>query len=348
MRIAFVVNDVDTEHPKATTTLLAQSAQRAGHRVHLIGVRELTCRSDGHVVGIARQAPSGNKRSEKTFIESMQGRDAPREEISTEDLDVMWLRYNPTEEVGETAWAREAGVLIGGVAVAAGVLVLNHPFRLPHAMSKIYLMHLPADARPPTAVTRSLAEVQRFREEHGGRVVLKPLEGHGGQDVFLVEEDGANIKQLMETIGRTGYVMVQPYLEEASEGDVRLFLMNGRPLEVDGVYAAMRRRGEEGDFRSNISAGGTPEAAQPDERALRLAELLRPRLVADGMFFVGLDIIGDRLVEVNTISSGALRAAGLLHDVDFGAVVIEAIERKVRYKDQYRGRLGNRELATLD
>lgn len=348
MRIAFVVNDVDTEVATATSTLLAYAADRAGHRVHLVGVRELTCRPDGHLAAQARAAPGGGKRSLDTFLEAVQGRDAPREEITTADLDVIWLRYNPAEEVGENAWAYDAGVLLGQVAMQRGVLVLNHPFSLHHAMTKLYLMHLPPEARPPTLVTRSLDEVRRFHDEQGGRIVLKPLDGYGGADVFLVEEEGANLKQLMETLGRQGYVVAQSFLEEAHEGDVRLFLVNGRPLQVEGRYAAIRRRGAEGDFRSNLSAGGSAEQVDPDERMLELAELVRPRLVHDGLFFVGLDIVGDRLVELNTISAGGLRAAGRLQEVDFGAAVIEAVARKVAHRERYGLAISNREMATLD
>lgn len=348
MRIAFVVNDVDTEHPRAATTVLALAADRAGHRVHMIGVRELTCFPDGHIGGIARAAPGGGKRTGRTFLATVQGRDAPRERITTADLDVIWLRYNPSEETGENAWAQDAGILLGQVAMRQGVLVLNHPFSIHHAMNKLNLMHLPEDARPPMMVTRQVDEVRRFHESHGGKIVLKPLMGYGGADVFLVNEDAANLTQLMETLGRDGYVVVQPYLPAATEGDVRLFLVNGRPLAIDGRYAALHRQGAEGDFRSNISAGGSVSRADVDERCLHLAELVRPRMVSDGLFFVGLDVVGDRLVEVNAISAGGLNAADVLEDRDFSGAVIEAVARKVRYRERYGLSIPNRVLATME
>ncbi|MEX0892563.1 MAG: glutathione synthase [Gemmatimonadota bacterium] len=348
MRITFVVNDVDTEHPRAATTVMALAADRAGHRVHMIGVRELTCFPDGHVGGVARAAPGGGKRTGRTFLKTVQGPDAPREPITTADLDVLWLRYNPSEEVGDNAWAQDAGILFGQVAMRQGVLVLNHPFSIHHSMNKLNLMHLPEDARPRMLVTRQIEEVRRFHGENGGRIVLKPLMGYGGADVFLVEEDAANLVQLMETLGRDGYVVVQSYLPDASEGDVRLFLVNGRPLEIDGRYAAVHRKGAEGDFRSNISAGGKVSRADVDERCLRLAELVRPRMVSDGLFFVGLDIVGDRLVEVNAISAGGLNAADVLEERDFSGAVIEAVARKVRYRERYGMSIPNRVLATME
>lgn len=348
MKICFVVNDVDTEHPRAATTALALAADRAGHRVHLIGVKELTCYQDGHVGGVMRRAPGGGKRANHTFLEAVQGKDAPRERVTTADLDVIWLRYNPSEEVGEDAWAQDAGILFGEVAMRQDVLVLNHPFSIHHSMNKLNLMHLPEDARPPMIVTRSIEAVKAFQKEHGGKIVLKPVMGYGGSDVFLVEEDGHNLPQLMETLGRDGYIVVQPFLPAASEGDIRLFLVNGRPLQIDGRYAAVHRKGKDGDFRSNISAGGSVARAEVDERCLRLAELVRPRMVSDGLFFVGLDIVGDRLVEVNAISSGGLNAAGILEERDFAGAVIEAVARKVRYRENYGMSIPNRVLATME
>lgn len=348
MRIAFVVNDVDTEHPRAATTALALAADRAGHRVHMIGVRELTCFPDGRVGGVARVAPGGGKRTGKTFLEAVQGDEAPREPINTDDLDVLWLRYNPSEEIGEDAWAQDAGILFGQVAVRADVLVLNHPFSIHHAMNKLNLMHLPEDARPPTLVTRQIDEVRRFHEEHDGKIVLKPLMGYGGSDVFLVEEDAANLIQLMETLGRDGYVVVQAYLPAAMKGDVRLFLVNGRPLKIEGRYAAIHRTGAPGDFRSNLSTGGSISRAEVNEDCLRLAELVGPRMVSDGLFFVGLDIVGDRLVEVNVISAGGLAAANDLEERDFSGAVIEAVARKVRYREHYGRTIPNEVLATME
>ena len=129
---------------------------------------------------------------------------------------------------------------------------------------------------------------------------------------------------------------------------VSLFLMNGKPLVVDGKFAAVRRVNPPGDFRSNMTAGGKPAKARITDRELRLAEAIGPRLVADGLFLVGIDIVGDRIVEINTISPGGLNIAGKLEGVNFGDAVIEAIERKVRYRGEYGLSLTNRQLASMD
>src|SRR5690606_6474913 len=127
----------------------------------------------------------------------------------------------------------------------------------------------------------------------------------------------ANLRQIVESLAREGYIVAQEYLPDATSGDTRLFLFNARPLQVDGHYAALRRVNENGDFRSNLTAGGRPRKAEITDRMLEIAEIVRPRLLADGIFDVGLDIVGDKLVEINAMSAGGLNAAGELEGVDF-------------------------------
>jgi len=346
MRIGFVVNDVDTEVPTAATVLMAWSAATLGHEVFLIGVGDLTYRTDGTIAAEARPAPEAT--DQKRFIEAVQGRDAPRERLVCTDLDVLWLRYNPAEGEGDALWERDAGMAFGQLAMHHGVIVLNHPYTLSFAVNKSYLLHFPEWVRPRTIITRNVGEILDFYRKEKKSIVLKPMHGYGGKDVYLLREDTSNLKQIVETITRSSYVIAQEYLPEAKKGDVRFFLVNGRPLLVDGKYAALRRVGASGDFRSNMSAGGKPRAVRVTERMLEIARAVAPRIIADGLFFVGLDIVGDRLVEINTISTGGLNAASKLAGTNFGIEVIRAIERKVEYRRAYGPRLTNRELATMD
>ncbi len=348
MRILFVVNNVDTEVDRAATTVLATAASRLGHDVFMAGVRELEYFIDGRIGATARPGPGSDVESQQAFLDAVQGEKAPRRVISTEDLDVIWLRYNPSEEVHENAWAQNAGILFGQAALEHGVVVLNHPYSLSWAIDKMYFQQFPEAVRPKAIITRSYERVAEFHETHGRRIVVKPLSGYGGSDVFLVGEDAGNLRQIVEAVRRSGYALAQEYLPAATEGDTRLFLVNGKPLEVDGKYAAVRRLTVPGDFRSNMSAGGKPELPNVDEAMLRLASIVGPKLVKDGIFFAGLDIVGDKLVEINTISAGGLNIAGKLQERDFGTPVIEAIERKVFYKQHYREHIRNIELATLD
>ncbi|MFT5302924.1 MAG: glutathione synthase, partial [Mariniblastus sp.] len=130
-------------------------------------------------------------------------------------------------------------------------------------------------------------------------------------------------------------------------GDTRLFLMNGIPLQHKGKYAAFRRVRTGDDIRSNIHAGGKLRRAELCDMDFRLAEMVRPRLVEDGMFLVGLDIVGDKLMEINVFSPGGFGSAQKFEKVNFTHAVLESLQRKVDYMKYYRRNFSNVELATL-
>jgi hypothetical protein len=147
--------------------------------------------------------------------------------------------------------------------------------------------------------------------------------------VFIVERDGKNLNQMVEAITRNGFVMAQEFLPAAKDGDTRFFMVNGEPLVVDGNIAALRRVSATEDFRSNMSAGGKPKKARVTDRMLELASIVGPKLKRDGIFFAGLDIVGDKIVEINTISTGGLNITSVLEKTDFPSEVIRLVARKV-------------------
>lgn len=348
MKIGFLVNDVDTERPSAATTVIAHAAASMGHEAFMIGVGELTYDSAKGIRAVGRLTPEGQELAQPEWLARVQSDEADRVPVAAKDLDVLYLRYNPGENPGQHPWEADSGIVFGQAAVLEGTVVLSDPFTLAHAVNKMYLEHLPEEVRPRTIITRSYEEIVRFHEQQGGRIVLKPLEGYGGQDVYLVKEDADNLAQIVESLARSSYVIAQEFLEAAADGDTRLFLFNGKPLLHEGKYAAVKRVNETGDFRSNMSLGGRPHRAEITPRMLEIAEIVRPRLVADGIFDAGLDIVGDKLVEINTISSGGLNAASKLEGVSFGEPVVRMIERKVAYRQRYGQQLRNRALATMD
>ena len=123
--------------------------------------------------------------------------------------------------------------------------------------------------------------------------------------------------------------------------------MNGVPLQIDGKYAALRRVASPDDIRSNIHAGGTAEAVEIGDTELQVAELIRPKLIADGMFLVGIDIVGDKILEVNVFSPGNLGSCSRLAGVDFSVPIVNALERKVQIASQYQHAFDNKHLAML-
>ncbi|HLV25933.1 MAG TPA: glutathione synthetase [Gemmatimonadales bacterium] len=337
MRICFVVNDIGTERAEFTTTRLAVTALAMGHESWYVDVGDFAYDPDATIAVRARSAPRQKYSSRENFLQALQGDKAVKERLHLNDVDVLLLRNDPAEDALERPWAAQSGVVFGRRASRQGVIVLNNPQGLSRAMNKMYFQDFPEEVRPRTLITRDRDDIKEFAREQGGTIVLKPLQGSGGQNVFLVRpDDGSNLNQMIEAISRDGYVVAQEYLSEAVDGDSRVFMMNGLPLMTKGKYAGVRRIRSEGDMRSNVHAGGSIAPLKMDDRIMRIAEIIRPKLVMDGMFLVGLDIVGDKLMEVNVFSPGGLGSAQEFEKVDFTRTVIEALERKVSYAAQYR------------
>lgn len=347
MKIAFLVNDLATEQPEFATTGLAMSAIARDHDAWYLDIEGFAYDPDEALRARAVRLPSKRFRKPESFLDALRTEAEP-ERIDLGELDVLMLRNDPAQDLEERPWAQSVGTIFGELVGRRGVIVLNDPGGLSKAFNKLYFQHFPPEVRPQTLVTRDIDEIRNFVTGHEGHAVLKPLQGSGGQAIFLVRpDDAANLNQMIEAVMRDGYVVVQEYLREAAKGDTRLWLMNGRPLEVDGEYAAFRRVNDSDDMRSNMSVGGKSVEATVDDTMLALAEKVRPKLVQDGMFLVGLDVVGDKLMEVNVFSPGGLTSAGRLNDRDFATAIVKAIEQKVEYRDKYPESLSNVELAMM-
>ena len=346
MRIAFLINSFETEKHTYTTTRLALAAHKAGHDVLYLSVEDFICDPD-ETMRVRVRRPGGTYKTIKTFWAGV-SEDGEEERMPVEAIDAMLLRNDPADDAGGRPWAQSAGIVFGQMAARRGVIVLNDPEGLAKAVNKVYFQRFPEAVRPKTLVTRHSDDVRQFIEDHGGDAIIKPFQGSGGEGVFVVRHgDHANLNQIIDAVCANGYMVVQEFLEAAAGADTRMFLLNGEPLQRDGVYAALRRVGAEGDIRSNISAGGSAEVAEIGERELEIADMVRPQLVQDGMFMVGLDIAGGILLEVNVFSPGGLGGIEQLTGVDFAPDVIEAVQRKVDARQRYTQHFSNATLATL-
>ena len=348
MKLGFVVNNIKTEESGYSTTRLGMTAVNQGHEVWVMGVGDMAYDVDEKIRANARSVSKSSYKSTGVYLAELQGPKAKSQRITIDDLDILMLRNDPSQDTGDRAWAQSSGINFGRIAMRHGVIVLNDPNGLAKAMNKTYFQLFPQEVRPKTVITRSRDEIKEFVKEQGGNAVLKPLQGSGGAGVFLVRpEDKANLNQMIDSLVRDGYVIAQEYLPAAAEGDTRLFLMNGRPLRYKGKYAAFRRVRSGDDMRSNIHAGGKLREAEIGESALRLAKIVRPKLVQDGMFLVGLDIVGDKLMEINVFSPGGLGSAQKFTKVNFNNAVVEALEHKVECMGYYRRNFDNIDMATL-
>jgi glutathione synthase len=348
MRIGFMVNDIYTEKAGYTTSRLAVTAINRGHQVWVIGAGDFDYDLDERIHAHALSAPKSKYKTTNTYIKDLHSDKVKRERIVVDDLDVLFLRNDPSTDTGSRFWAQMPGVIFGRAATRRGVIVLNDPDGLAKAMNKMYFQLFPEEVRPRTIITRDREEVRRFAKAEGDHIILKPLQGSGGSGVFMVRKDDmSNLNQIVEAVSRDGYVIAQEYLPDATEGDMRLFLMNGLPLRYKGKYAAFRRIRSGDDIRSNIHAGGRLAHADVTDNHLRVAEIVRPKLVQDGMFLVGLDIVGNKLMEINVFSPGGLGSAQNFEKVNFSIPVITALEKKVQYMTYYRRNFDNVEMSTL-
>jgi glutathione synthase len=216
------------------------------------------------------------------------------------------------------------------------------------AQNKLYFQSFPEIVRPATLISKSIDEIRAFVEEQPGGVVVKPLQGSGGRNVFKVgSTEDANLNQIVEAVAEEGYLIAQSYIPAATAGDVRLFMMNGVPLERDGKVAALRRVPAEGEMRSNLHVRGKAQKAAVTDDMLAIADLVRPKLIHDGLFLVGLDLVGDKILEVNVFTPGGLYSICKLQRTNFAETVIVALEKKLAIRSAFGDAIPNRALATL-
>jgi glutathione synthase len=240
--------------------------------------------------------------------------DEKRTELSA--FDVILLRQDPPFDL---AYITTTHVL---ERVHPKTLVVNDPASVRNAPEKILVTEFP-DLMPPTLVTRDRSEIQLFRKEHGD-VVMKPLYGHGGASVFRVHPEDQNFGSLFDIFATTWREpwVIQKFLPEVARGDKRIIL-------VDGVYAgAVNRVPAADDLRSNMVRGGKAEAADLTPREKEICERIGPTLKKLGLLFVGIDVIGDWLTEINVTSPTGIRAIARTGGPDVAAAIWDAIEKK--------------------
>lgn len=324
--LGIVVNEISKESPIYSTTQLALAALRRGHRVSYIELGDFCHSPTGEArVHLRPLAPAAYANGEELLRAVLA---SPPRSVEHDALDVLFLRYDPAGEIQNRPWAQFAGVQFAQLFSRQGVLVLNDPFTLSGAVSKLYFEGFPAWIRPRTLISRDRSEIKAFIREQGNVAVLKPLQGSGGSNVFLVERDSRNVNQIMDAISRDGYIVAQEYLPRAAT-DTRVLMLDGEPLTCGGFVCAMHRIGAPDDLRSNLHAGGYVDACELTEEELAIIAAVRPKLVDDGLFLVGLDIADGKLMEVNAFSPGGLGCGEMLYGVSFCGAVIEAIERKI-------------------
>ncbi len=348
MRIGFVINDMETEKAGYTTLRVAMAAVNRGHEVWFVNVGDFAFDRDEKIHAWARTTSGKKYKTTASYLKILRSEKTGLERITIDDLDILMLRNDPGDEDDRRTWAKAAGIIFGNVALRSGVIVLNDPTALAGALDKMYNQLLPRDIRPKTLISCDRQEIKSFVHDQGGSAVLKGFQGAGSQEVFLVTEGNrANLNQMIDAIAHYGYVVVQQYLPAAERGSVRMFLMNGEPLRYKGKYAAFQwvRTGE--GMRANIHEPGATEPVKLTDTHFHIAEAVRPRLVQDGMFLAGLEIIDDKLIDIDVFSPGGLGTAQTFEKTNFSEAIVRALEHKVDYMAYYRRQFDNVDMATL-
>jgi len=329
VRVCFVVNNVKTQRATYTTLHLAYEAQRRGHDVWFLGTDEFSLADDGRVLGKCARPRRVHYKSPRRYCKALTAEDCPTEEVVLSELDVVFLRNNPN--VGHEEGPRENPALDFGRRIRRhGVLVINDPDGLLRAGSKMYLAGFPQELRPRTLISRHIDTVKDFLRELDGPAILKPLAGFGGKNVFYVRRGQvSNLNQMIGAVRKQGHIMAQEYLPAVARGDKRVLLLRGEPIRQEGHVAAYKRMRPKDDIRNNMHVGGTRKRCGFSEAEQRICDLLKPRLIADGLYFVGVDLVGDKVLEINVFAPGGIHNIDQLYKTNVSAVVIDDLERRV-------------------
>ena len=291
-----------------STFALMLEAERRGHALYHYTPNRLALR-DGRV----------EARIEPVHVRDLKGDHFsldPGEIADLSGMDVVLLRQDPPFDM---AYITTTHLL---ERIHPGTLVVNDPAHVRNAPEKLFVTEFP-ELMPPTLITRDAEEIRRFRKEHGD-IIIKPLYGNGGAGVFRITEGDQNLAALLEifaTAFREPHV-VQRYLPAVRKGDKRIILIDGE------VAGAINRVPAEGESRSNMHVGGRPEPTELTERERLICATIAPELRRRGFIFVGIDVIGDFLTEINVTSPTGIREVRRFGGADIAALFWDAVEAK--------------------
>ncbi len=303
MKQLFVLDPIKhINHEKDSSAALMEAVDRAAIEVWICTPADL--QANGNKAGVI-----ANKVLPKPWINL----EKPQN-IALNQFACIWMRKDPPVD---EAFLYATHLL--EVAEREGVLVLNKPSSLRAWNEKLGALRF-SKLMAPTLVASRVDQLRKFAEDHE-EVVLKPLGGKGGQGVVRIANNSPGIQALLELVTSQEClpVMMQKFLPEVREGDKRILLINGQPL------GAINRKPKAGDFRSNLALGGEAEATELTNREKEICEELAPSLKKEGLFFVGIDVIGGMLSEINVTSPTGIREVENLMQIPLADQVIKCL-----------------------
>ena len=311
MRVAFQMDPIEGVDPFADSSFrLALEAQTRGWAIFVYGPDSLAY-WDGRVTATGNWVTLRQEKGNHVDV-------GPPEEVDLTTLDVVWLRQDPPFDM---SYITTTHILD---RIKDQTLVVNDPTWVRNWPEKLMILDFP-ELMPPTAIARDLNTLKRFREAHSD-VILKPLYGNGGAGVFRLKPGDSNLNSLHELfsgINREPLIM-QKFLPDVSAGDKRVILVDGEPV------GAINRVPAEGETRSNMHVGGRPEPVALTDRDREICAIIGPRLKKHDQIFVGIDVIGPYLTEINITSPTGIQELERFDGTNAAALIWDAIDQRLK------------------
>lgn len=325
MKIAFLMDRLEPIDPmKETTSHLMYECNQRGHTVYFLEPHDIYIRGYEVVArmrNITVPTDLTMKKYWRSAIKCLKKDDLIFETVT--ELDALFLRKNPPLNYQAMEFLSPVNDRVFMINSTNGQILGN---------SKLYALNFPGII-PMTHVSRDPKRLKKIIDDFGGAMVVKPLQRYGGEGVIKVSiRDQENLNSLINYYVK-GYedyparepIMVQEFLEGVKkDGDIRILLLNGE------ILGAMRRKPMKGDFRTNVHAGARVFKHNVTKKEKEICRVIQDRLIKDGLYFVGIDVIGDKLVEINCVSPGGIPRINKLDRVKLEAKVIDFVERKVK------------------
>jgi glutathione synthase len=310
MKIAFQMDPIEDVDINADSTFrLAEEAQNRGHDLYVYTPNDLTF-NRGKIIAKVRPIRLKRKIGDHVNFGAV-------ELLALSEFDVIWLRQDPPFDMGYITTTHLLDL------IGKKTLIVNNPFWVRNLPEKLLVLEFP-DLIPETVISRDLEEIKRFKNEFKD-IIIKPLYGNGGAGIFRLREDDKNLTSLHELFSNMSSepLIAQAFLPDVKKGDKRIILVDGEPV------GAINRVPKAGETRSNMHVGGKAEPAKLSQRDREICRSIGPILKNRGQVFVGIDVIGDYLTEINVTSPTGIQELERFDKVNIAEMIWHAVEKKV-------------------
>ena len=311
MKIAFQMDPIEYVDINADSTFrLAEEAQNRGHDLYVYTPNDLTF-NRGKVAAKVRSISLKRKAGDHVNFGAV-------EILDLSEFGVIWLRQDPPFDMGYITNTHLLDL------VAQETLIVNNPFWVRNLPEKLLVLEFP-DLIPDTVISRDLDEIKEFKREFKD-IIVKPLYGNGGAGIFRLKEDDKNLTSLHELFSNMSSepLIAQAFLPDVRNGDKRIILVDGSPV------GAINRLPKAGEIRSNMHVGGKAEPAKLSQRDREICRAIGPTLKNKGQVFVGIDVIGDYLTEINVTSPTGIQELERFDNVNIAEMIWHAVEEKLK------------------